>query len=556
MKSTFAGTIIFIGLLGVFAFLSLGTPSLAAGIPGATTTACVPSAYPFVATGATWGTAAEPVSAGPGDSNVPLTVSLLYNGGCALTAASFEATLAHPFEAANGANQSVTYEVNVASDSVLTETFYVNIASGAPLEAYTFPLYIGYNTSDFAGIFSQSINFTITLRGSPKLDLTDNTATFTPGEVNNLTLSISNVGTGPASSISTTVAGPSSVGILNQLPTIKELSTGSTVNETLEVFVPQTLSGSAVTLSVSSTYYDPYSFEDTASQALGFNVLEIQPSYFSVALTQLNNTSTVGTQSTLTFILTNSGGNAIYSPDLAISASSPVVVTGSVPLNFQTALQPGQSIDYDVTIGSSPSSTPGIYGGSVTVGYSDADGVQHSQTFTVGFVLKGSIQFLVQDVTISQTATDVTVSGSLLNEGNANAYYTQVTGQIGDSQNSSTYVGEVDTNTPTPFTVTVAFPAPSRAEASVPIDLTIGYQDTFGAVLSTTSIVKTSLESAEEIALSNSTTTSSTGSTGGDLVTIVSYSIIIIIVVVVIAAAVFVRRSRSAGKPSSGDKVI
>lgn len=548
----------FVFLLGFSLLISVGSSSYAAGGATTTSTACIPSSYPFVVTAATWGTQADPTSAGPGDTAVPLSVTLLYTGGCQLTGASFELGLSGPFTTTEGANSTTTYEVSIAGDSVLTETYHLDVAGEAQLGIYTFPLYIGYNTTDYAGIFFQSVNFTLPMNGTPELSFTGGTTALSPGVVNDLTLTIANRGSGTASDVTTTVSAPSQVGVLSQASDIQSLAPGTSANETVELFVPQTLSGSAVSLSVTSSYYDPASFLESATQTLGFRVLDSSAYSMSVSLAQVNGTSKVGSQSRLTFVLTNTGVSSVYSPVLSVAASSPVIVTGEVPADSISVLQPGQSVDYQVTVGSSPSSTAGIYGGTATVTYVDSGGAQHSQTFPVGFVLEGSVQFVFQDVTVSQSSTSVTVSGSLLNEGNANAYYAEVAGSIGgaSSGNEPSYVGEIDTNTPTPFTVTISLPAPARAEQGVAAALTVVYRDSFGTAFNYTSSVQTNLESAGQLALTNATTSVGSGSQGGNLVTIVSYSVIVLVVVVAAGAAVFVRRRRGSTRPPKEDKVI
>ena len=548
-------------LLGSSLLAMAGSSSYALGgaaTPTTTTTLCVPSADPFVVTAASWGTQAVPMNAGPGGSGASMTIDLLYTGGCALAGASFKLELPHYITTTYGTNSTTSYEVGIASDSILTESYRLDIASDAPLGTYPFSLYIGYNTTDFAGIFFQTVNFTLPVSGTPRLSFTSGTATLVPGKTNNLTLTIANTGTGTAYTTSTAITASSQAGVLNQIPVIQTLPPGSTRNETVQLFVPQTLTGSAVSLSVSSSYYDSSSFLYTSSQTLGFSVLE-SPSYsFSVSLAQVNSTSTVGSQSRLVFTLTNTGVRSIYSPTLSVVASSPVIVTGNVPASAQAVIAPGQTAKYYVTVGSSPSSAAGIYGGTATVTYYDVGGAQHSQSFPVGFILEGSIRFVFQDVTTSQSSTTLTVSGSLLNEGNSNAYYAEVDGRVGDpsAQNASAYVGEIDPNTPTPFTVTISMAAPARPAQGVPVALTVSYRDSFGATFNLTSSITTNLESAGQITLSNATTTSGSGTPGGDLVTVVSYSVIIVVAAVAIGAAVFVRRRRASSRPPKEDKVI
>jgi hypothetical protein len=202
----------------------------------------------------------------------------------------------------------------------------------------------------------------------------------------------------------------------------------------------------------------------------------------------------------------------------------------------------------------------GIYGGALSVAFADFGGVQHAQSFSAGFILMGSVDFVVQDEEISQSSSSVTVSGSLLNEGTTPAYYTQVLGSIDGASTgneSAYYVGEVDPNTPTTFSVTIPFAAPSTPNPDAVVGLSLTYKNSFGTVATSQVSTKTSLESAEQLFLATATeTTTGQSSSGQELVTLASYAIIAVVAVAVVISAVVVRRRRSATSPKKQEKVI
>lgn len=558
MRSVLALSTVAIAILVASAGLSIVGNSYALGAPTTTTstsTECVPTSDPFVVTGAAWGTASSTYSAGPGENDVPLTVTLLYTGGCELTAASFQLQPSLPLASSEGANTTTNYEVNVADDSVLTETYHLNIGGSASLGNYEIPLYIGFNTSDFAGIFFESTNVAIVLRGSADLQYRANTGSLVPGQVNNLTVTVTNDGSGNATAISTTVTAPSQVAVLNQLTGIGALPAGSSASLPLEVYVPTSLAGGATSLTFASSYYDAYLTQSTATQVIGFDVAQNMVVSTSLGVSALSGSAMVGSQTSIAFILENFGTGAIFSPSVSVTASSPIVVVGISPVNSSQEVLPGTGIEYDLVVGSSPGSSPGIYSGAITVTYLDSSGASHTQTFGTGIVLKGSVDFVLQDVTVSQASTDITVSGSLLNEGSEVAYYAQATGAVAGSPSESqaSYIGEVDTNTPTPFTVTIPFAAPTSPKSGANITIHVTYKDTFGSVLSYTGFTSVNLESASQLAFSSATT--KTGSTsGGDLLVIVSYSVIGVVIAAVVGGVVFIRRNRP--KATKADKVI
>ena len=783
----------------IMSAIFLGTSVYAAG-PSAsassTTSLCQPTANPFVVTGSGWGLSGSPVSVSPGDDDVPMTVTLLYSGPCTATSASFELSLPQSFTTTSGANQSVTYEVDLAPYSAISETYYLDVSAGAAPGTYDIPLEIGFNTSSFTGLFFQSTQATIVLRGSVTVSFGSSVTSLYPGTTNNLTLSITNLGSGTATSVTPTVTSGSQVAILNQLSRIANLPANSTDTESLQVYVPSSLAGSAVSLLLSATYYDAYSTSRSVSQSLGFSIsttpypsplvlststtsltagevnnvtfalfnqgggntsgisVEVsvpsqvvvlnQPSSLQVlepgsrsahvvevfvpsalsgsalsitftvsyedslgvgrsstqtlgflvqstepaepfvvqevawgtsnispqpgdknvpllvdvqylgtetataleatltlpdgftdqdshstavayvssvnpdqvaqiefyldlgsflvagnysfpvsltwatsasahqteafavspsavgeqagsggvtlSLSQSNDSVVAGTTSSTSFVLENAGTESIFSPVVSLTVSSPLVVMSNPMTAVQSVLRPGQSADFSEQVASSPSASLGVYGGTLTVTYTDLSGTQHSQTFSVGFVLTGTVEMVLQDVTVSQASSSVTVSGSILNEGTASAYYASVSGTINHSatgNESADYIGEVDPNTPTPFSVTIPYPAPTNSQQAAQVTINVAYKNVFGKGATAESSTTASLESATQLFLSSATVSSgSGGSGGGRLVTIVSFALIAVLVIAAVVGIIVVRRTRSGTKPKKEERVI
>ena len=778
-----------VGFLAAAAYAASPGPSATT-----TTTVCQPTAAPFVVTQAYWGAQGSSLSVSPGNQDVPLSVSLLYTGPCTATAASFELDLSQPFTAADGQPSPTTYEVNLSPDTVVTESYYLNVNASASLGTYDLQLSIGYNTSSYLGLFSQTVQLTVPLKGSVVLAFSSDTPTLYPGatnnvtvsvtndgtgtatyvtpsvstnaqvailsqlsevdamapgassvqtlrvyvpsslagsavsltlsagyydaysnarsasqalgftvssqspvtilfstatpaleagEVNNLTILVTNTGTGTASSLSFSVSAPSQLAILNQLPTVTSLAPGNEASETVQVFVPSSLSGSAVTLTFAASYQDSLGASRSVTQSLGFYVLSssssapfaIQgvqwgsadlspqpgdrnvpltvvvqylgastatnlkatlslPSGFTdensdptavtyastaaqdqaitlsfyldlsgtltpgsygfpltlawttssasglsenvsispppigqssgavgtaLSLTQSNNTVVAGASTTTDFVLKNVGSDSVFSPEFSLAVTSPLVVMGALPTGSLSVLDSGSSTVLAAILSSSPSATPGVYGGTLTVSYTDFSGTQHTQNFPVGFVLTGSIELVLQDVEVTQTSSSVTVSGSILNEGSAAAYYSSVTGSVGHSttgNESADYVGEIDPNTPTPFTVTIPYQAPNSPQPRAEIAIDVAFRNSFGANSTFNGSSTASLESAQQLFQGTATSSgSSTGTGGGRLVTLVSYGIVAVIVIAAVAGGIVVRRRR-APKSRKEDRVI
>ena len=664
----------------VLLFLLLAAEAGVVSPASGTTPSCIPSADPFSFVGASWG-APSPVSAGPGELDVSLTVSIIYTGGCALTSASFQASFSFPFSVTGGGSTATTYEVNLGTSASLSETYYVNIASDAALGTYSVPILIGYNESDIAGVYSQSVTAVVSLEGAVSIAFSTPSSVLYSGVVNNVTITTTNFGSGAATSVSVSAAAAGQVSILDQLPPLQALGAGENSTSVLRIFVPSSLSGSAVSLTLTAKYYDPLSLSGSASQTLGFYVVPFEPaspfvlegaqwgtsdlspqpgdadvpltvslqylgtseaialdsqltlpsgftdvqgattssqytasvqpdqvvqltfdvdigkgvqpgsynfslflswesgqvSKFTEALTaappevgvevptggtsislrQVNSTVVSGASGVLAFSVANSGSSSVYSVSISLQPSSPIVVQSGSPSAQVAVLRPGASTLFYVTVGSSPDSSVGAYGGTATVTYSDLDGVQHTVTYTVEFTLTGSVRLVVQDETVSQTSSGLTVSGSLLNEGEASAYYLVVSGSVSGGTGNSTadYVGEVDPNSPTPFTITIPFTAP-RTPTKANVTVVESYQDSFGNHLKSSSASPQSLESSSELEGSTSQTTTTSSGPNRSVVTIAFLAIVVIIAIAGVTGGVVVRRRRAAEKPQEPGKVI
>ncbi|MCL4519204.1 MAG: hypothetical protein M1587_08420 [Thaumarchaeota archaeon] len=198
-------------------------------------------------------------------------------------------------------------------------------------------------------------------------------------------------------------------------------------------------------------------------------------------------------------------------------------------------------------LASSPSSTPGIYSGSLAVTVSDSQGNQKTQSFSVGFRLSGVIDLVITGEQITQTNQTLTISGTILNEGTTPAYYAQIWGQANAGPGQKSYLGEIDVNTPLPFSVTVPASLPSSGTTRANVTVSISLQDNFGSEKLTIIPGQTTLLPAQS-GTETTTTQRHTGFLGLDLL----LSLIIVVLAVILVIVLLRRR----GSKSTESKVI
>lgn len=852
----------------------LGVAPAASTATAATNTDCTATAKPFTVTGAIWGTSSSPVSPYPGDQNVELTVTMLFTGPCTSPQTTFLLTLENgsyiaPFTGPNGLTQLEDVAVNNSPNTIVTQSFYVNVQPTATTGIiYYLPLIIDFENNTASSPLTEFTQVPIALYGTPQISYAAAATHVIAGEENNVTITITNSGTGTAGPVSTTVTAPSTVTLLNELPSTSSLAPGASASQVLEMFVPSSLSSTAFVLTFSGKYLDAYSNSQTVSQTVGFEVSSqtaqsassfivtssqwgtssattlplpgtqdeplvielqylgstsvtslqgslqlpngvtnlnggstatafsaattnqyaavaltfyvniassVQPgsynytlglqwmtsqslgltesavvtpppvgqlsSYFQVdgetwergsnttvsssttststspepgnqdvplvvslqylgsvditdlqgtltlpvgvtdlnghtkatafatsassnnvvtltfdldfanslapgsynytlalawqttnsipftqtavltpppvvsavatsfplSLTQENTTLTAGSQSGTGFVLKNVGTSTIYTPTFSLTVGSPVVLASIGSAVPATQLAPGANETFAARLTSSPTSTQGIYGGELTVTFTDSSGSSHTETFPVSFTLEGTIILILQDTSVSQTISGFTVTGSVLDEGSASAYYVSISGLVGVSTATPVYLGEIDPNSPVPFSVTIPFTAPtsistatttaasgasssfsttftfsgsrsfnftrtvsgsstfsfpgvvsgsrsfagfpglgganSSSSASVNIAISLSFKDTFGNNRVQAFTVPTTVKTASQLGAGSTAVSTSSGTSSADM-QYVAYAVVAAVVVVLVVGAVLARRYR------------
>lgn len=724
MKNNSWGSLAVLSLLLLEVLAFTGSPA-----SGASGVLCTANTDPFTVTGATWGTAAAPQSAYPGDQNFPLTVSLLFSGPCFSPQTTFQLNLSGVtvFTGPGGTAQpEVIASSTIEPNTQVTETFYLNISPTAPTSAtgvnYDLPLSIMYSSNSTSDQITQAVTVPVSLRSPVALSFTSTVSHLVAGENNNVTFTVSNTGTGDASEVALSVAAPTSVTVLNQIPTVQSLDAGTNSSATVDLFVPSSLSGDAVALSFTAKYLDAYensqtftqnvefivgnavstsssfatvsalwgsgatsplpgtqdaslvvtlqylglapvtslqgtvqlpagvtnlngqgtatavsaattdqygavqltfyvdigsgvrpgsynytlsltwmtsvssgmtqtavltpppiaqlqssfqvegttwekalnstssaatsvispepgssdiplvvslqylgspsvtSIEGTLSLPSGFSDLNGHPtatafaasassgqvvsltfdldlastvkpgSYnftlglswttsnsvpltqttvispapvvsattnsFPISITEANSTVTAGSTTAASFVLTNDGSATIFSPTFSITIGSPLVLASIGSTIPASQLNPGANETFTAQVTSGPSASAGIYSGSLEVDFSDSSGTSHSENFPLSFTLEGTVILVIQDETVSQSTTGFTITGSILDEGSASLYYSSISGVLGTASATPVYLGEIDPNTPLPFSITIPFVAPATLATS------------------------------------------------------------------------------------------
>lgn len=197
---------------------------------------------------------------------------------------------------------------------------------------------------------------------------------------------------------------------------------------------------------------------------------------------QITQSVPVGQTSPVSFTIENIGSEPMYSPVISFNVSSPIVVAANRTFSNGKTLQPGGQLLFTTEVGVGPGVVPNIFQSTVSVSYTDIFGVARRQGFTFQLTVTGTIDLLLLQSSASQGSSNVTVSGLLLDEGTASAFFTFVNASIGAGSTTygegSTYVGLVTPSSPVPFTLVFPYSSPS-ASTNTTVSLSVNYQNNF-----------------------------------------------------------------------------
>lgn len=189
-----------------------------------------------------------------------------------------------------------------------------------------------------------------------------------------------------------------------------------------------------------------------------------------------------GTTTELTINLSN---NLWRGPvDIQLQDPSPLIIEDDSNWAFENVSE-GETITFPVKL-YTPKSAMGATGVAVfTVSFSDQHGTNYYEIVSIGLIIRGVIQVSIFSSEISHTTINqgstVIISATLLNTGNTNAMYTNASiliedGVLVETSNSKSYLGELEPDSPLPFSVSANINNSAEA-GEYQINCIIFYQD-------------------------------------------------------------------------------
>jgi len=201
------------------------------------------------------------------------------------------------------------------------------------------------------------------------------------------------------------------------------------------------------------------------------------------ALDVSGNHLTAGLGNTVKIELTNTGEN-VYDLDVGLTLPPPLTLSGDNHWRVPSVKKNGL-LTIEILVYAPASAIGNTFTASIVLTYKELGYVYYtSETHSIGFVVHGWVKMVAYGVAVSpeeaEPGTDVTISANLLNQGNVAAMYVNVTLLPTESlilrEESTSYVGQVDPNSPAPFSL-IASVDPNVKNGSYTVRVAVFYQD-------------------------------------------------------------------------------
>jgi len=317
-----------------------------------------------------------------------------------------------------------------------------------------------------------------------------------PGMLNTIAINILNNQTKPVSFVQALLTLPSGQALVvfsDNSWFFRSIDPLKSATFNAQLMVSSTAADTNYQLTLTLSYLDPYNISRTENHAFGVHVLPAPKNVLLISVDR--NILIAGSFNEPKITMSNSGKAPIGSitvtlsfptaPGASTSASTIVLATGNQW--YFDLLQPNSNVTFSPKISATLGAIDTSYQAQLSISYTDEHEISRVETKTLGFSVRGIITFEIFDRQVIPKATfpggNITITGNLLNTGSSRALYMTVTVKpspyFTQSSDGPIYIGEVPTNTPTPFTLSSRVRT-NAANGTYPLTLSFNYQNDYG----------------------------------------------------------------------------
>ncbi|MCL5404293.1 MAG: hypothetical protein M1125_00415 [Candidatus Marsarchaeota archaeon] len=419
------------------------------------------------------------ISAGPGQKDVPLTITVDNNNNCELVDVQASMPLVGYFTAQNG---STSYAVDniqsVQPYSFFNVVYYLDIANSTPVgpSGGTYEklnLYWNYTNSNEG--YEYSTQFFVPLKGSTELYL-NTTQQLTAGKVNYITLNVSNEGSGYGYAIKPSVETTTYVSQAGPATSIGTLLPNSTATVTVPVYVSPSAASTTVPVTFDVSYVNAYGYNETMPVTFGMYAVS-PPNKVSIGLS--SNEITIGQLQNDSLYIINNDSSNISNVSLQLTATSPLTIIGSDGYYSIGSIGPMKSFSVPVSLYITSSTNVATLDAQLSY---VLNGQPYSVSRSLSLLSPGYVNITNTGTTqlpdVATPGSVVSLTGTLLNTGSIPAsavtLITHSTNGVEVLGQNSTFLGSIGTYSPTAFTISVTL-SRSIKPGAYEIPVTVAY---------------------------------------------------------------------------------
>jgi len=215
----------------------------------------------------------------------------------------------------------------------------------------------------------------------------------------------------------------------------------------------------------------------TSSQTWTITVAAVSVSQFQVS----SNYITAGFDNQLNVTIRNNLWKGTV--QVGLTVPQPLIIRGDQSWTFES-MEPFGNLSISPRVYAPPAAIASTFSAALSVDYFDEQGQAYTDSYSLGLIVQGYVKLIIYDVVLSPqpvaNGSEVTITATVLNTGNVNANYVNAslerTPILELARESSVYVGDVELNSPVPFTV-VARVKPSAQNGTYPLTVRLVYED-------------------------------------------------------------------------------
>jgi hypothetical protein len=431
----------------------------------------------------------QKMEAQPGDQNVPFTMEFANVGDEDITGIDGFLDLPPQFTSSTSSGGLITAEntQTAPAGNSFALTFYLNVDKSLVVHDYSGTVELTYSVVREIGLRQLYFDFSFKLTGKSLLNMNADNEFLQPASNNQVTVQVTNSGTASLNDVDITLNSQSNasdttsnlqnVVIDKHHWNIGNVAAGSSSSYSFNIFVTQDLAEQTLHLPFAVTYFD-----GQGNQVSDTRIVDLIVGPATTSIIKLSTPSYIlmGVMQNLTLGLQNTSPSKISDMSITLASNSSDFKILQDNKWFVPEINPLESNIIQIPVFADQNLQSQAVNFVVNMQYTkDGSTVIETQNFAT--YIRPVIDISIYGVQVQEIAGQQNIIGNVLNQGNILGQFGQVT--IDPLENStikesSEYMGDLDTDAPTPFNVPITSTTGELLSGDQKILVTLTYKDT------------------------------------------------------------------------------